>query len=403
MKVLSLSTHSSNGGAAKTALDISNAVSSHCSIVHFTSESLYRTPPFSRSPLSSEYFLDIRRKLGRVPALFDSNQPSIYKSYSLLPSFFPKLLSQISPDLVHLHWIQGEFISIEDLRHLEVPVVWTMHDSWPFSSSEHHSLPDYIPSSIAYGSLKSWNPSRLTFARKLRVYRRLNIAGVAPSLWMHNKAAASELFGRFPNYIVPNPVELSIFCPQNPLQAREHFGIPADLPVLLLASLAAPSDPIKGFDLFLQSLPMIAAKIPNLVIVVAGSCKATTLAHPRVIYVGKIHSKREMALLYSAADVTCVPSRIETHSQTAAESISCGTPVAAFNASGNSSVVRHGQTGFLAAAYSPRELSKAVSDCFMLSSNENLVQTLRNASSVWNPAVVGKQYYEIYKNTLSAR
>ena len=403
MKVLSLSTHSSNGGAAKTALDISTAASSYCSMLHFTSDNLSHSPSFFRGPLSSGHFLNIRRKLGRIPALFDSCQSSIYKSYSLFPSFLPKLLSATSPDLVHLHWIQGEFISIEDLRYLNVPVVWTMHDSWPFSSSEHHSFPDYTPSSIAYGSLPFWNPSRITYARKLRIYSHLKISGVAPSSWMHDKATASELFGRFPNYIVPNPVELSIFSPQNTLLARERFGIPSDKPVLLLASLASPSDPIKGFDLFLQMLPIIAAKMPNLVIVVAGTYRDNALPYSRTLYVGKIYSRQDMALLYSAADVTCVPSRIETHSQTAAESICCGTPVAAFNAAGNPSVVSNGQTGFLASPYCPKDLSRAIVGCIKLSNNKNQVEVLKSAAKKWDPGVAGKKYYEIYQKVLSAR
>ena len=37
-----------------------------------------------------------------------------------------------------MHWIQGEMISIEEIGRIKKPIVWTMHDSWPFCGAEHH-------------------------------------------------------------------------------------------------------------------------------------------------------------------------------------------------------------------------------------------------------------------------
>ncbi|GCE17492.1 hypothetical protein KDK_12920 [Dictyobacter kobayashii] len=54
-----------------------------------------------------------------------------------------------------------------------------------------------------------------------------------------------------------------------------------------------------------------------------------------------------MPLLYSAADVTVVPSYHETFGLAAVESLACGTPVVATRAGGLMTVVQHGETGFL--------------------------------------------------------
>jgi len=54
-----------------------------------------------------------------------------------------------------------------------------------------------------------------------------------------------------------------------------------------------------------------------------------------------------MPLFYSAADVTVVPSYHETFGLAAVESLACGTPVVATRAGGLTTVVRHGENGFL--------------------------------------------------------
>src|SRR5207248_9866907 len=55
----------------------------------------------------------------------------------------------------------------------------------------------------------------------------------------------------------------------------------------------------------------------------------------------------ELPLIYSAADVTVVPSYHESFGLVAVESLACGTPVVATRAGGLMTVVRHGETGYL--------------------------------------------------------
>ena len=41
-------------------------------------------------------------------------------------------------DLINLHWINHEMISLDDIKKIKKPLVWTIHDNWPFSSIEHY-------------------------------------------------------------------------------------------------------------------------------------------------------------------------------------------------------------------------------------------------------------------------
>ena len=49
-------------------------------------------------------------------------------SLSILPSNWAKKLNNSDTDLVHLHWIQNEMISIKDIGDIKKPIVMSTHD-----------------------------------------------------------------------------------------------------------------------------------------------------------------------------------------------------------------------------------------------------------------------------------
>src|SRR5947209_8089251 len=69
------------------------------------------------------------------------------------------------------------------------------------------------------------------------------------------------------------------------------------------------------------------------------------LSH-RVKFLGA-RRQQEMTCIYSAADVTVVPSYHESFGLVAVESLACGTPVVATRAGGLTTIIRHGETGYL--------------------------------------------------------
>ena len=50
------------------------------------------------------------------------------------------IVKQLDFDIVNLHWIGNNLIPINDIKKIKKPIVWTLHDMWPYTGSEHYSL-----------------------------------------------------------------------------------------------------------------------------------------------------------------------------------------------------------------------------------------------------------------------
>ena len=398
MRVLSLSTALNNGGAAKVAQCLSQGLASYCDLVHVTQEDLAKASilPWGRNLKRSYY--SIRRKVGRLATLVDRHEPGIYKSYGMMPTRMSSLIRRVNPDLVLLHWVQGEFLSIKDIGSIDVPIVWVMHDCWPFSASEHHQLVDSCSYVRGYRERKPWSPSKLVYNAKQKYFKDADITLVGPSPWICAKSRSSLLMGKRKIENIPNPLDLNIFNIQlERSKAREMLQIDANSHVALVGSLTESSDPVKGLDILHQALEVYSRYGKQLILVVLGTSSFPSISGVEMRQVGTIANESDMSIYYSASDMTLIPSRVETHSQMAAESIACGTPVVAFNVGGNSSIVEHEISGFLAKPFSPADFARGMKE--VLDQEVKISRrSVSRDSKKWDMEQVSSTYYELFRS-----
>ena len=399
MEILTLSSHKNNGGAAKIASQLSYSLSKLTSVTYLDQQDSYQYS--SRRPHFLKLRLNIRRKLGRLPSLVDNLYPSIYSSYSLFSSNLHNVINTIKPDLVHLHWVQGEFISIEDLSKVKLPIVWTLHDCWPFSASEHHQwLSSKEHFCEGYSTLPPYHPARITYSRKRKAWMNLNIFPVCPSPWIMAKSQRSSLFSSFHHTLIPNPIDLKTFSQGNKSEARQDFGIPILDKTILIGGLSSSTDPIKGYDLALEALYKLHRKMSNLTLLVLGNAMPHEVPGLKTINLGYLSDNAKLSAAFTAADLTCVPSRLETHSQMAAESISCSTPVVAFNIAGNPSIVDHMSTGYLARPYDTDDLARGMYLFLSNAQSSQSPQKYQSKRREWDCNTIARRYLDLYQHIL---
>lgn len=289
----------------------------------------------------------------------------IIHSPSILPSNWVRRLNASDADVVHLHWVQGEMLSISDIGRIEKPIVWTLHDMWAFCGAEHLAWDerwrdgyrrDNRPSHESGFDLNRW-----TWERKRKHWKRpMHI--VTPSRWLANCVQESALMHDWHVSVIPNCLDTERWRPLEQAFARELLALPPEVPLIMFGSHGANAAHHKGFDLLTAALGHLRGMISGLELVVFGQLgphNPPDLGFP-VHYTGHLHDDVSLRALYSAADVLVVPSRQDNLPNIAVEAHSCGTPVVAFNIGGLPDIVEHKSTGYLAKAFETEDLAAGI-------------------------------------------
>ncbi len=322
-------------------------------------------------------------------------------------------------DILHLHWVNFGFLSIESLKKLfglGKPIVWTLHDMWAFTGGCHHSgdcenYQGHCGDCLPY--LRNPSPNDLSAKVWLQKHEIFgDIAKLPPiqiigcSEWLANRARKSSLFKNLSISAIPNPLDVQVFKPTAKAEARAKLNLPVDKKLILFAA-AKVTVIWKGFSYFQESLQLLKEQInqpDDIELVILGeSDDALNQMLPfKTHALGRISDIEKIALIYSAADVFTIPSIQENLPNTIMEAMACGTPAVGFEVGGIPEMIEHKQTGFLATYKSAENFAEGIkwvlfeADATVLARNARK-KVLENYSQ----EVVKGRYQEAYHNILN--
>jgi len=337
------------------------------------------------------------------------------QSVTFYPGWLPdRLVSRVRaerPDLVHLHWLAGATLKVTSLKRLNAPLVWTLHDMWPFTGGCHYDegcgrYDSGCGRCPILASRRRMDLSMLGWRRKQRAYRGLDMHVVTPSRWLADLARRSPLLASFPVSVIPNPIDTRVYRPLDKCMARDLLKLPQEGRIVLFGALRSTTESRKGFPLLVEALQRFGRHHSR------EKCYAVIFGASRPdlspdfgmesIFVGTMADDLSLALLYSAADVFVAPSRQENLSNTVMESLSCGTPVVAFSIGGMPDMIEHQVNGYLARPFEAEDLARGIA--WVLSDTSRaaaLAQRARNkASEEFDGIVIARRYLALYRDTL---
>lgn len=367
MKILHLSTFDTAGGAARASYRIHQSLKN----AGVDSQMLVQYKKGNDHTVSSfEDKVRARLKLS-IDALPLMIYPDRKHWFSLqwVPNSIAKKVNQINPDIINLNWICNGYLSVETIAKLNKPLVWTLQDLWPFTGGCHYNYgcDRYEKDCGSCPQLNSHSHKDLshrTWQRKAKAWKNLNLTIVAPSHWIAECAASSSLFQNSRIEVIPFGLDTTKYKPINKQVAREALNLPRDKQLVLFGAISATEDQRKGFHLLVPALKnsKISEGQEKIELVVFGSQAPENPLdiNCQVNYLGNFNDDFSLALAYSAADVMVVPSIQESFGQTASESLACGTPVVAFDATGLKDIVDHQQNGYLAQPFAIEDLARGI-------------------------------------------
>jgi glycosyltransferase involved in cell wall biosynthesis len=410
MRIFALNLSDSIGGAAKAAYRIHQAVR----VAGIDSSLIVNRKGLSDTTIigletNFQVLLDrFRSGVGVLLARLLGSQKSEYHSLAIFPTFWSAKLNRSKVDVIHLHWINGEMMSIGDLGAIQKPLVWTLHDMWAFSGAEHYSTSARWKEGYASANKPAdeigFDLNRWTWLRKQKSWKR-PIQIVTPSKWLADCVKSSALMAGWPVEVIPNPIDIVKWMPIDKTSAREKLGLPKGVPLILFGAIGGASDPRKGFDLLQAALKEMTNQNAALELVIFGQdapYQPIDLGFP-IHYLGHLSDELDMQTAYSAADVLVAPSIQEVFGQTASEAHSCGCPVVAFKGTGLADVIEHQKTGYLARLGDIQDLAAGISWVLSLVSQSNQLNIAARARAVekFSYPVIAEQYKVIYSKVLN--
>ena len=373
LKVLLINTYDIYGGAAKSTYRL------HKCFKNIGIESIILVQEKSSddfSVIASE--AKIMKLFSRIRPAIDSLPLRMYKKrdmeapwgVSWLPNNIIRKIEKIKPDIVHLNWISGGFFPVSAIAKMNYPIVWTLHDSWAFTGgcNLQYDCTNYMQSCGCCPQLHSntaYDLTRWTWKRKYKAWKDLDLNIIAPSSWLYDCAKKSSLLKNKNMKIIPSGVvDTDLFKPIDKKIARKILNLSERKKYILFGAVNFTRDKNKGFDYLNSAVRRLAnqglAKDTELLIFGSSEPPDSPSVGIKTHYMGVLYDDFTIALCYSAADVLCVPSIQEAFSITAAEALSCGTPVVAFNSTGITDIVEHKKNGYLAEPFKTADLANGI-------------------------------------------
>lgn len=311
-------------------------------------------------------------------------------------------------DIIHLHWINQGFISLcglEKIIRSGKPIVWTMHDMWPFTGICHHA-----DSCTKYSSECHDCPllpkrgctdlAKRTFRRKMAALEHADITFVGCSNWLANLCSKSRIAAGHKVVSIPNPIDTGVYAPMDKAAIRRKIGLPTDKKLILFSAVKT-TDIRKGMQYFQDCCRILKESgqddIEVLILGMNGETLASTLPLPsRALgYVGEGIS---LAEFYNAADVFVTPSLQENLPNTIMEALSCGVPCVGFEIGGIPEMIDHRVNGYVAEYKSAEDLARGISWVLNEANYSELCRSARaKVLGSYSEKVVAQRYMSLYK------
>ncbi len=353
----------------------------------------------------------VRDLLDYLPLkLYPHRQPHNF-SRARMPSRVCAEVIRLSPDIVHLHWIPQGLVSIEALAGFRAPIVWTLHDSWPFTGGCHlpgecRRFEERCGSCPVLGSDRQADLSLSVWERKRRCYPLKRMTIVAPSRWMADRVQASSLLRDCPVEVISNGVDIKMYSPGDRAAARNALGLPQDRNIILFGAKNAYTDHNKGFDLLCSALEQFSPDMKARTTLVAfGDSPRNRRSLPEfdVIERGVIDDEATLVALYRSANLLALPSRQENLPNVTSEAMACGLPCVAFTVGGVPEQIRHRENSCLVEAFDTDAFAAEIAT---LLQNEELCRTMalramRDAELNYSVELVVKQHLELYRRIVA--
>lgn len=248
-----------------------------------------------------------------------------------------------NPDLVWLHNIHGYYINVELLfawikSRSDMQVKWTLHDCWAFTGHCVHfeyvgctqwkNRCEHCVQKREYPASLLLDRCRANYERKRKAFTGVsNLKLITPCKWLSALVGKSFL-KEYPTEVVYNTIDTDVFRPTES-RFREDYGLEEKRVILGVAGVWYER---KGLGEFMKLAAMLDERYA---IVLVGLTQEQIDQLPAgAVGIRRTESAKELAAIYTAADVFVNPTFEDNYPTVNLEAQACGTRVITYATGG---------------------------------------------------------------------
>ena len=409
MKILLLNTSDRTGGAAVAANRLLHALLK----VNVTAYMLVRDKTHNNDSIiatNTSYWIkkiNFVRFIGERLLIFICNRLSKKNLFQVSLANTGEDITKLDcfkkVDVIHLHWINQGFLSLKDIQKIvasEKTIVWTLHDLWPATSICHYpgDCSKYQKQCTSCPQLYRpwWNLALHVFQQKQTIDWS-KVCFVGCSQWITRMAQTSSLLKQAHFYSIPNPIDTTIFHPQEKIFARQTLQLPLDKPLLLFAA-AKVSDKRKGAHYLIEACQFLKATTSMEIVLMGGKENELKQYLPFPVHsLGYLSREEQITLAYSCADLFVIPSLEDNLPNTIMEAMACGTPCVGFRTGGIPEMIDHKRNGYVADYKDAEDLARGIRWVLDYPDKARLSEAcVEKVQREYAEEVVAKRYIDLY-------
>jgi len=317
---------------------------------------------------------------------------------------FIEIVKRINPDVIHIHNIHGYYINYEILfEYLSIankPIVWTLHDCWPFTGhcayfdmancEQWKTGCDTCEHQYVYPTANLCSNSAKNYRKKIDAFTSVkNMMFVPVSDWLLGFLGESFL-NKYPRMTIHNGIDTNIFAPIRVEKKRNNRFL-----IIGVASVWAERKGMKDFVELRKLLPT------EYDITLIGLNKEQIDSLPLGINgISRTNSLSELVEYYAVADIYVNPTYEDNFPTTNLEALACGTPVITYDTGGSPEAIDE-TTGIVV----PQGDVKALAEAILKLRREPLSSEAcrKRAEVYFDKDKCFKQYIDLYNELISSQ
>ena len=260
--------------------------------------------------------------------------------------FLIKKIKKINPDIIHLHNIHGYYLNycvlFDYLKKSKTPIVWTLHDCWPFTGhcayysfigcSKWKEVCSKCPQINAYP--KSYiERTKTNFLLKKKMFQGLdNITLVPVSNWLAGEVKQSFL-KEYKVRVIHNGVDIDVFYPKD-IKSND----------VIILGVASIWEKRKGLDDFYR-LRKLLPKDYRILLIGLDSNQIKKLPSG-ISGITRTNNVEELVKIYSSSTLLFNPTYEDNFPTVNLEALACGIPVITYDTGGSPEAIDN-TTGFV--------------------------------------------------------